>query len=240
MSAELDPYTEELATSLAHMARDLLSEDTVEKTLDRIVSEAVARIDGCDEASIMILDRERTLRTVASTSEVGQESDRIQAKLGEGPCFDAAADPTVEVFRVADMGGSGERWPQYAPQARALGVGSMIGFRLFTNEQGLGALNLYSSQPDAFGKRSEQVGWLFASHAAVAFAAARNDAQLHEAIATRQGIGQAMGIIMHRYKVSEDEAFAVLKRVSQARNVKLRDIAHEVVETGEVPGAEGR
>ncbi len=236
MPAELDEYVEELATSLAQMARDLLSEDTVESTLDRIVSVAVARIDGCDEASIMVLDRERKLRTVASTSEVGRESDRIQAKLGEGPCFDAAVQ-NVEFFRVADMDGSGDRWPQYAPQARALGIGSMIGFQLFTNRETLGALNLYSSQADAFGKRSEQVGWIFASHAAVAFADARKDAQLHEAIATRQGIGEAMGIIMHRHKVSEDAAFAVLKRVSQSRNVKLRDIAHEVVETGEVPAA---
>lgn len=186
----------------------------------------------------MVLNADRSLRTVASTSELGRESDRIQTELGEGPCFDAA-DKRHEVFRVADMAGSGNRWPQYAPQARALGIGSMMGFQLFTTRESLGALNLYSSQREAFTKRSEQVGWIFASHAAVAFAGSRNDAQLHEAIRTRQGIGEAMGIIMSRYEVSEERAFEVLKRISQSRNVKLRDVARQVVRTGEVEKADG-
>lgn len=225
---------EELATSLAHMARELLTYDSVESTLTGISEHAVARVEGCDEASVMVLDGKRRLTTVAATGEVPRESDRIQAKLSEGPCFDAA-DQEVEVFRVADMGASGDRWPNYAPQARELGIGSMLGFLLFTTEENLGALNLYSEQPNAFTKRSEQVGWIFASHGAVAFAGARNDAQLHEALATRQGIGEAMGIVMSRYKVSEDQAFAVLRRISQGRNVKLREIAQEVVSTGEIP-----
>ncbi len=234
-----EPVVEELATSLAHMARHLLAVESVDSTLDRIVSHAVGRIDGCEEASIMVLDRNRKLQTVAATGELGSKSDRIQAELGEGPCFDAA-DQKEQVFRVTDMSGSGERWSRYAPRARELGVGSMMGFLLFSAREEFGALNLYSRQPHAFTRRSEQVGWIFASHAAVALAGARNDAQLHEAIATRQGIGEAMGIIMSRYKVPEDRAFEVLKRVSQARNVKLREIAREVVETGEVPGGEGR
>ncbi|GAB3291764.1 GAF and ANTAR domain-containing protein [Parasphingorhabdus pacifica] len=230
---------EELATSLANMARQLLAHGSVNSTLDGIVEQAVSRLDGCETASIMVLNADRTLGIVASTSELGRESDRIQAELGEGPCFDAA-DKHQEVFRVADMGSNGERWPRYAPKARALGIGSMMGFLLFTTRESLGALNLYSSRSDAFTKRDEQVGWIFASHAAVAFASARNDAQLHEAIATRQGIGEAMGIIMHRYKVPEDQAFEVLKRVSQSRNIKLRDIARQVVETGDVPQGGGR
>lgn len=183
----------------------------------------------------MVLDKDRQLTTVAATSEIGRESDRTQAKLAEGPCFDAA-DRQEEVFRVADMGASGDRWPNFAPQARALGVGSMLGFLLFTSRENLGALNFYSSQPNAFTKRSEQVGWIFASHAAVAFAGARNDAQLREAIATRQGIGEALGIIMNREKVTEGQAFEVLKNVSQASQIKLRDLAQEVVRTGEIPG----
>ncbi len=234
-----DPDVEELATSLAHMARELLAQESVNSTLDGIVAQAVQRIEGCEQASIMVLDSRRQLTTLASTSEMGRKSDKIQTELGEGPCFDAA-DQGHEVFRVSDMGGGGDRWPRYAPQARALGIGSMMGFLLFTTRESLGALDLYSSQPDAFTKRSEQVGWIFASHAAVAFASSRNDAQMHEAIETRQGIGEAMGIIMQRYEVTEDQAFEVLKRSSQHLNVKLRDVARKVVETGEVPGAGGR
>ncbi|MBA8822908.1 GAF domain-containing protein [Saccharopolyspora lacisalsi] len=115
----------------------------------------------------------------------------------------------------------------------------MLGFLLFTTQENLGALNLYSSRRDAFTKRSEQVGWIFASHAAVALASARNDAQLHEAIETRQGIGEAMGIIMNHYKLAQDQAFEVLKRVSQHRNVKLRDVTSEIIKTGEIPEVRG-
>lgn len=111
-----------------------------------------------------------------------------------------------------------------------------MGFLLFNEQETFGALNLYSSQPHAFTERSERVGWVFASHAAVAFASARNDAQLHEAIETRQEIGEALGIAMERYKLSEQRAFEVLKRLSQNNNVKLRDIARQIVETGEISG----
>ncbi|RCW43683.1 GAF domain-containing protein [Halopolyspora algeriensis] len=232
MADEFD--VEGLATSFAHMARHLLAQDSVGSTLDRIAAHATLRIDGCQEASIVVLDANRQLSTVASTGDLGRESDRIQAELGEGPHFEVAEN-YQEVYRIADMGGSGDRWPRYAPKARALGIGSMMGFLLFTAWDRLGTLNLYSSRPNAFTKRSEQVGWIFASHAAVAFAAARNDAQLHEAIATRQGIGEAMGIIMNRHKTSEEQAFEVLKKSSQEHHVKLRDIARQVTETGEIP-----
>lgn len=230
-----EPDVEELATSLAHMARDLITQESVNSTLDGIVAHAVDMIDGCEAASIVVLNRNRQLSTLAATNEVGPESNRIQTKLGEGPCFDVA-DRKQEVLRIADMGASEKRWPHYVPQACALGIGSMMGFLLRTTRENLGMLNLYSSKPEAFTQRSEKVGWVFASHAAVAFASARNDAQLHEAIATRQGIGEAMGVIMNRYKVSRGQAFELLKKSSQHRNVKLREVAQEVVETGELPG----
>lgn len=239
MAESADLAMEEMAISLAHMARDLVEQESVDSTLDGIVSHAVGKVSGCEAASIVVLNRDRQLKTLAATNEVGPESNRIQTELGEGPCFDIAGQKQ-EILRVADMGGSGQRWPHYVPEARALGIGSMMGFLLFTTRTNLGLLNLYASKPGAFTGRSEQVGWVFASHASVAFASARNDAQLYEAIATRQGIGEAIGILMNRYKIPRGEAFEMLKKSSQARNIKLRDVAAEVVETGELPGTEGR
>ena len=221
------------------MSRDLIAQESLDSTLDGIVAHALDRVCGCEAASIMVLNRDRHLNTLAATSEVGPESNRIQNELGEGPCFDVV-NQEQEVLRVPDMAGSAQRWPHYVPQARALGIGSMMGFLLRTTRETLGLLNLYSSKSEAFTPRAEEVGWLFASHAAVAFASARKDAQLHEAIATRQGIGEAMGVLMHRYKVPRSQTFEMLKKVSQGRNVKLRDIARQVVETGELPGNEHR
>lgn len=224
----------ELATSLAHMARDLLSRTTVQDTLDRISEFAVEMVDGCEAAGILVLRGNRAL-TMACTDNVVQASDRIQGELGEGPCFDAAKHKH-ESFRIADMTTSVRRWPRYAPKARELGVGSMMGFLLFTDgDSELGALDLYSSQPGAFTERSEHVGWLLASHAAVALSSARHEAQLREAIATRQDIGEALGILMERHLYTEQDAFALLTKISQDRNTKLRNIAHAIVTTGEIP-----
>ncbi|SNR81189.1 ANTAR domain-containing protein [Haloechinothrix alba] len=223
--------------ALANMARDLLAQDTVPETLERIVAHAVDLVDGCEGASILVTATTGA-RTLAATDDNARASDRVQGELGEGPCFDAARHGR-EVYRITDMTATVDRWPSYAPKARDLGIGSALGFLLFTEAENLGALNLYSGKPGAFDDRSEQIGWLLASHAAVAFANARTDAQLHEALATRTDIGEALGIIMERYVLAEHDAFAVLTKASQDHNIKVRDLARTITETGEVPGARG-
>lgn len=224
----------DVAVALAAMSRHLLSQDSVQDTLDSIVAYAVDLVDGCEHSGILLLHG-REVETAAATSDLVRESDRIQHELGEGPCFDAA-DNREQVHRIADVTTEEPRWPRFAPKARALGVGSMMGFLLFTEEDELGALNMYSSVPNAFTDHSELMGWLLASHAAVAFSSARTYSQLQTAISTRTEIGEALGIIMERYKVTDEQAFQVLKKSSQQRNVKLREIARTVTDTGEIPG----
>jgi GAF domain-containing protein len=131
---------------------------------------------------------------------------------------------------------SEQRWPDFSARAAALGVGSMLSFQLFVEGDNLGALNLYSSESDAFDDESEQVGLLFASHAAVAFADAQKLDQLNSAVETRDLIGQAKGILMERYRISAEQAFRVLTRVSQQRNRKLRDLAAELADTRHLAG----
>jgi transcriptional regulator with GAF, ATPase, and Fis domain len=228
-----DGQPDDLATALAQMARDLLGQETVQQTLDRIVEHAVTLVDGCEHAGVLAIESGE-LRTLAATADLVRESDRIQVELGEGPCFDSTLREE-QVYRIADMT-TEERWPQYAPKAAALGIGSAMGFLLYTREQNLGALNVYGGRRKAFTERSEHVGWLLASHAAVAFASARSDAQLQQAIASRQEIGEALGIVMERHKVSEQQAFDLLRRYSQDRNIKLRELARQLTESGELPG----
>jgi transcriptional regulator with GAF, ATPase, and Fis domain len=232
-----DPVTE-FATQLARMARDLLAQDSVQKTLDRIVQHAVDLVDGCEAAGVLTVNEKR-VDTLAMTSDVVLASDRIQGESHEGPCFDATRR-TEEVYRIADMTQTAERWPRYTPEARKLGIGSMMGFMLYTEADNLGALNMYSPHPNAFTQRSEHVGWLLASHAAVAFSSARTHAQLHSAMQTRHDIGEAIGIVMERYKLDEDQAFAVLRKSSQDQNIKLRELVLTVTRTGEIPGARDR
>lgn len=226
---------EELAVAMADMARDLLAQASVQSTLDRIVHYAVDTVDGCDEAGVLTLEG-KTVRTLASSNGLVRKSDRIQGELGEGPCFDATRR-VKDVYRIEDMTTTVQRWPRYAPYAREMGVGSMMGFLLYTEDDNLGALDLYSYKPRAFTARSERVGWMLASHAAVSFSSARTHAQLDSALESRREIGAALGIIMERYGTDQEGAFAVLKKSSQDHNIKLRDIARRMTETGELPGA---
>ncbi|GGX81109.1 GAF and ANTAR domain-containing protein [Streptomyces fructofermentans] len=223
------------AQQMAAMARDLLAQDSVDTTLQRITATATELVDGCDAAGILIL-HETKVESLAPTHQLVTESDQLQQQLGEGPCFDAARSARGEhVFRIADLTAEHRRWPAYAPQARALGVGSMMGFLLFTDDEDLGALNFYSREPGAFTQDSEQAGLLLASHAAIAFSSARTHAQMEHAVATRHVIGEAMGIIMGRHHITEDQAFDVLRRYSQENNIKLREVARQVCEQGSLP-----
>ncbi|MFE2358235.1 GAF and ANTAR domain-containing protein [Streptomyces parvulus] len=223
------------AQQMASLARDLLAQESVNDTLDRITGSATELIDGCDAAGILLL-RGRQVRSLAPTDQVVVESDALQERVGEGPCFDAARTSDGQrQYRIADFRDEAQRWPRYVPEARRLRLGSMMGFLLFTENEDLGALNLYSYRPGAFTEADETAGWLLASHAAVAFSSARTHAQLQEAIGTRHTIGEAMGILMGSHHLTEERAFAALRKYSQDNNVKLRDLAARVCESGGLP-----
>ncbi|MFH8796999.1 ANTAR domain-containing protein [Streptomyces sp. NPDC017941] len=217
---------------MASLARDLLARDSVEATLERITASATELVEGCDAAGILILQGGR-VQSLAPTHQLVTDSDQLQQRLGEGPCFDAAREANGErILRIADLTGELQRWPAYAPRAQALGVGSMMGLLLFTEDEDLGALNFYSRKPGAFTQASEVAGFLLASHASVAFSSARTHAQLEQALTTRHTIGEAMGILMGSRHLTEDQAFDVLRRTSQENNTKLREVALRVCRNG--------
>jgi len=60
-------------------------------------------------------------------------------------------------------------------------------------------------------------------------------ASLRVALSSNRRIGAALGILMYRFKIGNDESFMLLRETSQRLNRKLRDIADEVVLTGELP-----
>ncbi|MFF3349032.1 GAF and ANTAR domain-containing protein [Streptomyces sp. NPDC002779] len=213
---------------MALLARNLLAQDSVQATLNEIAASAVKLVDGCDAAGILAVRRGRAV-TLAACGDMVQESDRLQGELGEGPCFDLARRKDGQrVSRIADLSQPQPAWERFAAGARELGIGSMTGVLLYTDNEDFGALNLYAREPGAFGEDIETAGWLLASHAAVALADARTIDQLEHAMETRHGIGEAMGILMERHKLSEDDAFKVLQRISQHHNIKLRDVAQRV------------
>ncbi|MFG2132979.1 GAF and ANTAR domain-containing protein [Streptomyces sp. NPDC048751] len=218
----------EFAEEMARLARNLLAQESVQGTLDEIVASAVNMVDNCDAAGILAVRKGRAV-TLASCGDMVAESDRLQGELGEGPCFDLAHHAGGErVFRIADTTEPQPAWPRFAAAARDLGIGSMTGILLYTHDEDFGALNLYAGRPGAFSKDIETAGWLLASHAAVALADAHTIDQLQHAMETRHAIGEAMGMLMERHRLSEDDAFNVLRRISQHHNIKLRDVAQRI------------
>lgn len=223
----LDPAG--LAGRLGDLARSLHQEDSVESTLDAIARGAVGTVPGADHAGVMRVEGRSRITTPAASDDLVLRVDRAQDETRQGPCLTALFDERT--VRVPDVRGDG-RWPRFGRRAVDLGVGSMLSFQLYVRDDSLGALNLYADGPDAFDEGSEHVGSLFAAHAAVALANAEQQEQLSEAVRTRDLIGQAKGILMERYGLTGEQAFAVLVRGSQQGNVKLRQLAEQLVESG--------
>lgn len=121
---------------------------------------------------------------------------------------------------------------RFSAAAVELGALGMMCFQLYVEGDDLGALNLFARKAFAFDDESEHIGLLFASHAAVAYSSAQERAGLVRKVASRQVIGQAQGILMERHKVTAEQAFALLVRVSQQRNDKLRSVAENLVHSG--------
>ena len=226
------------AARFAEVARSLQTAATVGELLQRIVALAVEIIAGCDHAGITLVTNDQ-ITTAASSDPVVVELDRIQSETGEGPCIDAIRKHAT--FESTDLSKSLE-WPNFARRVAPTGVRSMLGIRLFVADDTMGALNLFSERVHGFDEEARQIAEVFATHASIALAAAAvHDRDFHsitglgEALTTRDVIGQAKGILMATHKINADDAFARLRRASQAANVKLRTIADHVVTTGELP-----
>ena len=222
------------AASLEIMARALhVKNAELQSTLEAIASTAVAMLSPARYAALTVLSRGELIPR-ASTGEPPLLLDRLQQRLGDGPCVDAAKHQSV--FRIEDTC-EDQRWPRFCAEAAQLKVRSMLCVPLWIDERGLGALSLYADQAAAFGGPHERVATLLATFAALAMADAQRAEQMNAALANRDVIGQAKGILMERHGVTADAAFGVLSRVSQAENRKLAEVARRFAETGELPGA---
>ncbi|MCU1489353.1 MAG: hypothetical protein JWM85_758 [Acidimicrobiaceae bacterium] len=232
--AELD-----LAESFGEIARLLLAEPDAQTTLQRIVALAVEHIDGCEHAGISMITH-RKVTSPASSDEIPAIVDQIQSETGEGPCVDAIKEH--EVFQTGRLSEE-NRWPEFTRRTKAeSNIESILSFRLFAEQDTMGALNLYSSRFDAFDQHAVAVGAVFATHAAVAMSSSRKVENLEAALRNRELIGQAVGMIRARERVSEAQAFEMLKRASQRLNIKLSSVAEQVVHPAdrEVPPARRR
>lgn len=200
--------------------------------LSRIVDLAVRLVPGTEHASVAALDEGDHLETLAATSALAAAIDEAQ-RDGVGPAFAVAADHLL--VRVDDLGDDDDRWPGFAADAVELGIRSLLVCELPALGPRTATLNLCSGGREAFPATAELIAPVFAARAAIALAHASEVAGLRTAIGSRQIIGQAVGILMERHRVTQNDAFQRLVSASQSRHIKLRDLALRITETGEDP-----
>ncbi|WP_082566089.1 GAF and ANTAR domain-containing protein [Arthrobacter sp. Soil782] len=222
----------DLAEQMRDLARSLHTKDGQEAVLAHMVRAAIEMIPGAEEASISVVTGRSKIESHAASDDLPRLIDALQESLQQGPCIESAFDHTTVL--VTDLRKE-KRWPEFSRGAADLGAASMLSFQLFVEGDNLGALNLLSRSPDVFDEESEHIGLLVAAHAAMAFSDTQKIDQLHDALASRDLIGQAKGILMERYKITAQQAFIVLSKVSSTTNVRLTTVAERLAATGDFP-----
>ncbi len=228
---------EDLGNAVRTLSRLLLAEETLETTLERVASLACRTLSPCDLASVTMVTDGRP-STPAHTDPEADDLDRAQYRSRRGPCLEAY-DVRQAVRRTIPEGRPG--WPEFTAEAEKTGIRSVLAVPLVASDRPLGALNLYSKTAEGYSDADEETALLFSEQAAVACANAevywRTFAlteHLREALESRDVIGQAKGILMARRGCTPGAAFEALRKVSQHRNIKLRQIAEQVVYLGDL------
>lgn len=227
-------YPSEVVESVTALSRLVMAHEDVGSTVGQIANLAVHAIDGAEVCSIS-LSRKGEITTVASTADIGLKIDQLQYETNEGPCLSSIEKQRT--FQIPDMQ-QDATWPTFSKRVVAeTGVKSMLSYVLDVHEGALGALNLTSSTHDSFSRDDVATGAVFAAQAGVALANALSQEvnresihQLEEALQSRQLIGQAVGLIMASQKVDAEEGFRMLVRISQNANVKVRELAEELID----------
>ncbi|WP_226913245.1 GAF and ANTAR domain-containing protein [Gephyromycinifex aptenodytis] len=219
-----------LANDFAELALKLQGEPEAEPTLGQVLKAAQEML-GCDVGGVMLVVKGK-VESAYVTNEIVERADALQLRTGDGPCLEAIEER--ETFTIVDTT-TETRWPLWCAGVAELGIRSVLSVQLQTERGVLGALNLYSYEPNSFGRDDAWLGTILASHASIALAAGKERAELRQAIDGRHVIGMAQGILMERFTLGEAQAFAVLRRYSQDRNIKLREVAQQVVNSRTLP-----
>lgn len=225
-SATLTLLTDEIGGVLESM-------EELSDYLERVVHAVRRHVEGCDEVGVTVLTDDRP-HTAAYTTVQTLEIDAAQYAIDEGPCLDAARHRRENV--VDDVLVEDERWPLFTQHVAQEGMRSLLALPLVSRDECVGALNLYAWEPGAFRDFDATLVRVAAARCADAVVAVtaldglkRLTGQLEQAMASRAVIEQAKGVIMAMRGITEDEAFEVLRRSSQDRNVKVRALAQQVV-----------
>ena len=223
----------ETQTDLIGLQDALLRTDNMEQFLHALAVLSTRVVTDELSCGMTVRQRGRPPATAACTDPLASKADEIQYQTGDGPCPHAIRH--ARVVRIDDVATHG-RWPRFARQALSLGIRSCLAVPLIADGEPVGALTMYARRLGAFGPAETGRAQRFAKHASGALTLALRMASCHDvndqlrsSIVSRTVIDQALGVIMATERVPQDKAFALLRTVSQNTNVKLRDLAADIV-----------
>ena len=224
-------FPPELLTTFRSIAEVVYSGDSYDAVYDALCHSALEFVDGCDHASLMLRQHGRN-RSAAATDDVARSIDQMEIELGEGPCIDAMDADEPNQHLCTDLT-TGSKWPTLAKWIREeTPVKGMAGFRLRRDGEKVGALNVFSDTPGALTEHSLDQAIVLTAFASIAMAALERG---EEAVTLRRGlesnreIGKAIGLLMAMHSITDDQAFEMLSKVSQEMNIKLAEVASQVV-----------
>ncbi len=201
-------------------------------TFTASIAEALS-VDGEQVWCAVTLLRPKRSTTVAASDARAEALDEIQYYYGDGPCLTAAREHRV--VYVADTR-TDPRWPAYGKAAAEAGILSALGVPLELGGEAIAGLDVYAGTPNAYDQATVEVIQRQVAEAstilrlAVRLARHRDtEADLQAAMASRTTIDLAVGIIMGQNRCTQEKAFEILRAASSHRNVKLRDLAADLV-----------
>jgi hypothetical protein len=228
-----------LGAEFATLAERLTNSADPNEAVRHIVRTATQVVPGADLASMTVLNADGRFRTPVRTERLALRLDEAQYQADEGPCVDATRQRGIGLAQGDDLAAADTPWQRFSPSAVRLGVRSVVAVGLFPQSSSprLGALNLYAHAPGSLADVDVDITVALASYLAVALvavsqvdAARQEAANLRQALETRDLIGQAKGIVMADRQVTAEQAFDLLSAASQRLNVKLRDLAEQIVQ----------
>ncbi|MEA2827732.1 MAG: hypothetical protein QOG43_2171 [Actinomycetota bacterium] len=209
-----------------------------------VLTERCVEILGVNAAGLMLIDERGGLRIMAASEERAHLLELFQLQKNEGPCLDCCRSGQAVV--IADLDGEEQRWPVFAPEARAAGFRSVNAVPMRLRDTIIGALNLFSSEGRGLDEADVRVAQALADVATIGILHERaaSDAQalvgqLHTALNSRVIIEQAKGLLAERVKVDLDQAFRLLRSYARQTNRPLAEVARDLLD-GQLPsGAVG-
>ena len=227
LAAPVDP-----GAGLSQMAGLVLSRETVDTALELVTELAATATAGTLGAAVTLVD-EHGKRSRAASNAAVEEADALQYELDEGPCLTARR--TRQLVRIDDTTTDG-RWPRWNDAVSPLGVRSVVSAPLLVGEESIGAMKVYCERPMNYGPHDEHVMRLLAGQAAILLAntqslqtARRLSRQLTEALAGRDAIARATGVLLAQGATSEQDAFGTLAAVARQADRPVLDVARALV-----------